>query len=274
VITREVAAFFFVRHPRRIVGETSSHIAAIGRTPAACIKRTIVSAVPDPASRAMTGATCPGRDSPDGTVRGSAMVLMVCARSAAEIPVPGKFFYEVVPARRARCRQRRWESRVAHRLGVDEKRVFERDSPIASGIQRRSTRRIPDCRCRFGRQRIRIASLRYRNHSRDGNVPLDNVVGEIGTDEKRLGLETVGKDSSWPKVVSTSSLRRSCLRGEFGRDLGGIAISWVDRNDRVHDPSPVVPTNPRPAPRKCRPHPGPAITPARAAESPYIPPRM
>ena len=70
---------------------TTSHSVAAGRRPASRARSTAASVWParrsTPPSAARSGKTCPGLVRSSGEVRGSASSRMVCARSAAEMPV-------------------------------------------------------------------------------------------------------------------------------------------------------------------------------------------
>ena len=71
--------------------ETISQSAPAGDSPASRARSTAASVCPGrrstPPSRARSGSTWPGRTRSPGPAAGSASSRMVCARSAAEIPV-------------------------------------------------------------------------------------------------------------------------------------------------------------------------------------------
>ncbi len=96
-----------------------SQITPPGSKPAIRARSTAASVCPartrTPPSRARSGNTCPGRARSRGRALGSIAVRMVCARSAAEIPV------ETPSSRVDRFAERGAETRCVH--GRDQRQV-------------------------------------------------------------------------------------------------------------------------------------------------------
>ena len=108
---------------------TSSHSTPAGRSPASRARSTAASVCPGrrstPPARARSGTTCPGRDRSAGRVAGSASSRIVCARSAAEMPV-------LTPV--ARVDRHRVRGAAPVLVGVVHRRQVE---PVAVGLGQR-----------------------------------------------------------------------------------------------------------------------------------------
>ena len=94
ISARSCSAANFSRSGSRIMvpsSLTSSHSTPAGRSPASTARSIAASVCPGrrstPPALARSGTTWPGRDRSEGWVAGSASSRMVCARSAAEMPV-------------------------------------------------------------------------------------------------------------------------------------------------------------------------------------------